>query len=542
VQTVSIDSDLVMKQRGACYDTAAPRFAAHPVMFVLIVKHHGAALQYPLVDGRAIVGRAAQCDVVINDESISRQHARLEVEGDQVRLVDLQSRNGTYADGQQVSEATLRGGERLSFGDVEASLERRADEAPVGSAAMADHTMIRPVSEPSAAVAGAARIVEAPRLINLLGEIARTLVATLPVQDILNRVIDLLLAHINTERACLVLADPLTQSLTSQIVRRRDGRPAQPVDISRTVRDLVVNQRVAVLTSDVRQDPRFDASQSVMLSDVRSLICGPLYAGEELIGLLYVDNPVTLQFSEADLELFSAIANYAAVAITQGRLAERLRQESERRERLQRYHSPGVVERIMAAQEGGHGDDVLRVQDREISVLFADIVGFTALAESLPPSEVAAMLNRFFSEMTEAIFAEEGTVDKFIGDAILAVFGAPVDQPDHAQRAVRAAQAMRQAVARLNASGGRVLRVRYAINSGIAIAGDVGSARRREYTVLGDVVNTASRLEALAAPDQILVSRATYDRLRPPVPASPLGEREIRGRTGRVEILSIDPD
>jgi adenylate cyclase len=512
-------------------------------MFVLIVKHHGDTKQYPLCEGRTVVGRAPQCDVVINDESISRQHARLVVRPDRVELSDLQSRNGTYLRGEPVREAMLLGGEPLSFGDVEATIEQRGDEAapPAGPPSAGDHTMIRPLGEPATA-AVAARVVEAPRLINLLGEIARTLVATLPLQEILNRVIDLLLAHITTERACLLLADPNTRALTSQIVRRQDGKPSEAVEISRTVRDMVMKQRIAVLTSDVRQDPRFDSSQSVLLSDVRSLICGPLYAGEELIGLLYVDNPVTRQFSEADLELFSAIANYAAVAITQGRLAERLREESERRERLQRYHSPAVVERIMATQGTG-GDDVLGAQDREISVLFADVVGFTTLAETLPPSEVATLLNRFFSEMTEAIFAEEGTVDKFIGDAILAVFGAPVEQPDHARRAVRAAQAMRRAMARLNAAGDhRVLRVRYAINSGTAIAGDVGSARRREYTVLGDVVNTASRLEALAQPDQIIVSRATYDRLQPPVAATPLGEREIRGRTGRVEILSIDPD
>src|SRR5262249_36073738 len=271
-------------------------------------------------------------------------------------------------------------------------------------------------------------------------------------------------------------------------------------------------------------------SQSVLLGDVRSLICGPLYAGEELVGLLYVDNPVTRQFTEADLELFSAIANYAAVAIAQGRLAARLRDESERRERLQRYHSPAVVERIMAHGHG-EGADVLAAQDRDISVLFADLVGFTTLCETLAPTEVAALLNRFFSEMTEAIFAEEGTVDKFIGDAILAVFGAPVEQADHAQRAVRAAQAMRRSVAKLNAAGGRPLHVRYAINSGVAIAGDVGSARRREYTVLGDVVNTAARLERLAQPDQIIVSRATYDRIAPPIAATPLGEVTLRGRT-----------
>src|SRR5262249_18033474 len=156
---------------------------------------------------------------------------------DEVRVADLQSRNGTYLAGASFREATLRGGERLSFGDVEASLERRADDA-AGAAAPAvagDHTLFRRLGDSTTEIAGAARIVEAPRLINLLGEVARTLVATLPLQEILNRVIDLLLAHITTERACLVLADPKTQTLTSQIVRRQDGKPAQPVQISRTV-------------------------------------------------------------------------------------------------------------------------------------------------------------------------------------------------------------------------------------------------------------------------------------------------------------------
>jgi adenylate cyclase len=510
-------------------------------MFVLIVNQRGTTQEHPLCDGHTIVGRGQTCDVVINDDSISRQHARLVVHAGQVELNDLQSRNGTYVGGRAVREATLRGGEQLSFGDVEATIEQRSAAATAAPEALvAEHTMFRQLGD-TATATSAVRIVEAPRLINLLSEVARTLVATLPLRDILNRVIDLLLAHVPAERACLALAEAGTVTLASQIVRRADGKAAAPVEISRTVRQMTLSQRVAVLTSDVHEDPRFDGSQSVLLSDVRSLICGPLYAGEELIGLLYVDNPVTRQFTEADLELFSAIANYAAVAITQGRLAERLREESERRERLQRYHSPAVVERIMA-QAHGDGSGVLEAQDREITVLFADLVGFTTLSETLPPAEVASLLNRFFSEMTDAIFSEDGTVDKFIGDAILAVFGAPVEQHDHARRAVRAAQAMRRAVARLNAGGGRPLRVRYAINSGVAIAGDVGSARRREYTVLGDVVNTASRLESLAEPDQIIVSRATYDRISPPIAATPLGEKAIRGRAAKVDVLSIDPD
>src|SRR5258708_4677576 len=312
VQTVSIENDLVMNRRGACYDTAASLVAAYPLMFVLVVRHRGGTQRYPLCEGRTVVGRAPQCDVVINDDSISRQHARLVVRPDEVQLSDLQSRNGTYLAGEPILDVTLRGGEQVSFGDVEALLEQRADEtvrAPESGTVTGEHTMIRRLGEP-APPAVAARLVDAPRLISLLGEGARPLVAPLPIEEILNPGVALLLGHVPAARAVLVMADSSTRALTSQIVRRQDGQPAQPVEISRTVREMTIKQRVAVLTSDVHQDPRFDGSQSVLLSDVRSLICGPLYAGEELIGLLYVDNPVTRQFSEADLELFSALANY----------------------------------------------------------------------------------------------------------------------------------------------------------------------------------------------------------------------------------------
>jgi class 3 adenylate cyclase len=119
--------------------------------------------------------------------------------------------------------------------------------------------------------------------------------------------------------------------------------------------------------------------------------------------------------------------------------------------------------------------------------------------------------------MTEAIFEFDGTLDKFIGDAILAVFGAPLEQPDHAARAVSAALAMRQALTRLNEDNPqRPIRMRLAINSGEALTGDIGSRRRREFTVIGDVVNTASRIQSsVAKPGQIVIARSTKDLLGP---------------------------
>jgi adenylate cyclase len=508
-------------------------------MFVLTVREGQSEREYPLKDGETLIGRGPHCDIVLSDDSISRNHARIVIRGDSFVVIDLGSSNGTYCNGEPVTQRPIVGDEKLLFGNVEATVSRTGDteeRRPDHPTLLIGEQRVRRVDELPGATEQSAAL-DAPRLIRLLGETGRVLVATLPLEDILNRVIDLLVAHVPTERASLLLADPVTGELVPRIVRHR-GRPGTPQVISRTLIDLVLKQRIAVLTSDVRIDPRFDASQSIFRSDVRSLLCGPLYAGAEIIGVLYADNPVTRQLSESDLEVFTALANYAAVAISQARLAEQLREESRRRERLARYHSPAVVDRVLA-REGEDGE--LRAQERDLTVVFVDIVGFTTLAEHLTPTQVSSVLNAFFSRLTEVIFEQEGTVDKFIGDAILAVFGAPLDQPDHAIRAVRAAQGMRKAVAVLNAEGMiPPLRVRYAIHSGVAIAGDVGSSKRREYTVIGDVVNTAARLEKFVEPDQIVISQATYDRLTMPFEARLIGVVPIRGRSGQVQILSID--
>jgi len=507
-------------------------------MFVLVIDEAAGQREFRLKEGETLIGRGPQCDLVLRDESISRNHARLVVHGDTIMVCDLGSSNGTYIEGIAITERALTGEARLTFGSVETTLKRVGEEPaePDLRALPKTEHRIRRVDEMPGSRDQTA-LLDAPRLIRLLGETARALVATLPLEDILNRVMDLLLSHVPAERASLLLANPKTGELAPRIVRPSIGA-GQQHPISRTLLDMVLKQRIAVLTSDVRLDPRFDGSQSIFASDVRSLLCGPLYAGDEIIGVLYADNPVTRQLTESDLEVFTALANYAAVAISQARLAEQLREESRRRERLSRYHSPAVVERVLA-REGEDGD--LRAQERDLTVLFADIVGFTTLAEHMTPTEVASVLNKFFSRMTEIIFEQEGTIDKFMGDAILAVFGAPLDQPDHARRAVRAAQGMRRAVAELNARGVLPeLSVRYAINTGVAITGDVGSSKRREYTVIGDVVNTASRIESFVGPNQIVISQATYERLPAPFEARSLGVVPIRGRIGHVGIFSVD--
>ena len=265
--------------------------------------------------------------------------------------------------------------------------------------------------------------------------------------------------------------------------------------------------------TDATTDPGLSVTDSILRFNIRSFMCAPLWSQDEVIGVLYLDSPKRGAFASADLDTLTALTNASAIAIEQARISSQLLEETKRRERLQRYHSPAVVSRII------HGTEArLRARwrpERDVTVMFCDLVGFTTMCEPLTPAQSAALLNSFLTRMTDVVFEHEGTLDKFLGDALLAVFGAPFDQPDHPLKAVEAALAMRKALADLNRSSIRSSQMRISINTGVALTGDIGSPKRREFTVLGDVVNTASRIEdEVAKPGEIVISGATYERIK----------------------------
>jgi adenylate cyclase len=376
------------------------------------------------------------------------------------------------------------------------------------------------------------------RLLRLLSEISKTLVTMQPLEKILARVVELVFEIVPAERAFLLLRDSIDQPLSARVMRNRDGSVPAKVSISRTIVNTVMRDRVAMLAKDALYDTRLHASDSIQSMNVRSFMCAPLWNQNDVIGVLYCDNPRSKKFITDDLEVFAALCNYAAVAIEQARLSLRLLDESKRRERLTRYHSPGVINRIM---QDGDAEGAFMAQERDVSVMFCDIVGFTTMSQHAPPQAIADMLNDFFGRMGEVIFEHDGTLDKFIGDAILAVFGAPFEQPDHATKAVAAALAMQRELIKANAEHpDRPLRMRIAINSGRALTGDIGSPKRREFTVLGDVVNTASRLEStVAKPDQIVISKNTLEKIGNAFQVQPLGGVKLRGRDTELEVFEV---
>jgi adenylate cyclase len=182
------------------------------------------------------------------------------------------------------------------------------------------------------------------------------------------------------------------------------------------------------------------------------------------------------------------------------------------------------------------------VQDLDCLIHFADVVGFTSMSEHMEPRQVALVLNDFFSRMTDIIFQYEGTLDKYIGDEIMAIFGAPIPCSDHATRAVKAAQAMRLAQEEANRS--RIPEARLAfragVNSGHVVAGDIGSIKRMEYTVLGNAVNVASRLvKASPDPGKIIIGQPTYELVKEHFNIAALGSVKLKGLREEMLIYEI---
>jgi len=353
---------------------------------------------------------------------------------------------------------------------------------------------------------------------------------------------DVVFDHLAVHRGFIVLFDDSGEPRL-ELFRSKDSEAGvlPDVPLSRTILDMVSRRKVALLTHDAQADQRFDAGQSIRIHQIRSAMCAPLWHRDRVIGVIYVDSPLHVgSFAARDLDLLTALANYAAVAIERARLNERIRREENLRRRLERYHSPGMIETVLADPDRVGPS----VTAKETTILFADIVGFTSRCESLPPEQVAAFLNQFFSRAAEAVFEFGGTLDKFIGDAVMAFFGAPLPQPDHAERAVRAAISMMRAVRGWNREraldGFEPVELRVGINTGAVVVGDIGSERRLDYTVLGTPVNVAARLEeTVAGAGQIVVGEETQAAVAHLFPTEHLGNVQLKGLSRRIAVYRV---
>jgi adenylate cyclase len=344
---------------------------------------------------------------------------------------------------------------------------------------------------------------------HLLYELARDLSSSLELDVVLGKVMDRVITLMSASRGFIVLVDPVTNTMS---VKMSSGE-ADPEKIglflgSRTVIEQVVRTGQAVVATDASLDDRFKGQQSVILQNLRSIIAVPLVTKGKVIGAVYVDNPFQAAiFEEKDKEFLQAISDLAAIAIDNARQYE----HSEYLRRLFELHvNKQVTDYVLARSD--RRSPFLLGERREVTMLNSDIAGFSTLSQSMDAKELVHFLNDYFSRMIEVVLAHGGNIDKFQGDGMLVVFGAPNPMKDHAAQALKAARGMIGEVDRLNRelvdSGRPGIAVGIGLDSGEVVAGHVGSHLRMEFTLIGVPVNNSAYLSKVR-PARVLMSETT---------------------------------
>ncbi|MGD0129304.1 MAG: adenylate/guanylate cyclase domain-containing protein [Terriglobia bacterium] len=505
------------------------------------------------------IGRADSNDLVLPHPSVSRSHARVTaLPGDTVLIIDLGSMNGTFVNGHPIQEQRLADQDRINIGAFELKFDA-ATRAPfyveagrdagrditglIGDDALSVglHQEPEPVAPPQTSIQDRLAALEKEnKLLKLLLAVGKTLSSTMTPQEVMQQVMELVFQMENVERGFVMLHDERRGFLPAIMLYKDEHQRADPYGpvLSKTVIDQVMTERVPVLIRDVSRDQRFSTSESLRISGIRSAMCAPLIYKDRIFGFFYVDclsKPYA--FSKEELDIFSVVAAEAAISYDRAHSHAELSRRAIERQALERFMSSVVVEKILASP------DEIRLggENQTATILFADIRGFTRLSEGLPPQKVVELLNEYFSEMTDLIFDNGGTLDKYLGDGIMALFGAPWPKPDDAQRAVRTAGAMQRALVALNrqwqARGQEPLQMGVGINTGQVTAGNIGSSKRMDYTVIGDAVNLASRLCAHAAGGQVLISESTFREIGSP--ALRLESIKVKGKAAPVEVFEV---
>jgi adenylate cyclase len=487
-----------------------------------------------------IVGRAPTSDFPIIDPTISRRHAQILRQDDRILVRDLNSSNGTYVNGERIESVELKAGDIVTFGKVKFRLEEVDRRAPASPATSPSETTTGSTIVRQRSVLDAQALVaddKSRKTLATLLEVSKGLGKTADIDALLDKIVGYAYQILAVDRVAILLLDE-NNELVAKIARDRrgaDNARAIPQSIARTA----LNDRVAILTDNAGEDERF-TGQSIVMQQIRSAICVPLMGSEGPLGVLYVDHAGDARdFADEDFDLCIAFAGIAAVAIENGQFAQRIQRQAMARSNFERFFTPQLAKRIADSAEtirlGG--------DKRTVAVLFSDVRGFTSLAESMRPEEIASLLTEYFTEMVDCVFRNEGALDKFMGDEIMAQWGAPIGSENDADHAMSAALEMIRELYALNeswrAKGRPELQVGIGLSYGEVFAGNIGSEKRLEFTVIGDTVNIANRLCSAAGPGEILVSDEFRRALKQPPPLEQCPPMELKNKSQAVTVYRV---
>jgi class 3 adenylate cyclase len=377
----------------------------------------------------------------------------------------------------------------------------------------------------------------------LLYRVTECLVRARTLKDFLDETCDLVMRRVGATTGVVLLRHP-TGVMVPSAVRHGKSLAQGEVPVSDAIIDAALSQGQAVAVADVRDDTRFKERDSVVLYGIDQVLCVPIGTTAPFLGVLYLNrSSVTDEAVDALLDVCTAITQLLQSGIEKFRDAPVGAKDDRLRVMLERFHGPDIVERRVAELRQ-KGAQLTQLEEKQVTVVFADVAGLTAQASKLPADRVLDLLNEFYRLATQLIFSFEGTVDKFTGDAVMALFGAPYGKGDDAIRAVRAAMALKSEWERVvqKRPPKERLPLKIALNTGKVLAGTVGSEARLDYTVIGESVSLASWLCTSAEPGQVLITGKTLAAVGARFDVTPLGERVLMGKTRTAVFEVVDED
>ncbi len=488
-------------------------------------------------------GKLSTNDFQVADNSVSRYHCKFIRQNDSVKVIDLGSTNGTFVNGKRIKERKLKEGDSITLGRTNFKFMALAVEETFSEAEDHKISMVIPLSDKFIIEKENDLEISKINILTSLTLLGKDLIASTSLDDSFEKVGGLIFEYLNPKRLFIFFYDSKQDDLHLKYSQTRKGKAlSEKINISKTIAMKAIKEKVAIITSNAQDDSRFDGAKSIIMYGITSAICVPIWTKSSIFGLLYIDTTEFDQFfKEKDLEILSIIANFTGLSIEGINSIRKLEREKKLRSRLERYHSPAVVSRIMESQNSSTME-LMAYKELEATVFFLDIVGFTTRVENMNAVEVGVFLNNFFTEMTDLIFQHQGTLDKYIGDCIMAAFGVPFEIPNHAELSIKAALQMREKLKETNSQLAEEdrIQIRIGINTGKLVAGDFGSPKRFDYTVIGNTVNVASRLESsIAGTNEIVVSEATYKHTQDLFQFEPLGEQKLHGLSVPVKAYKV---
>jgi adenylate cyclase len=495
------------------------------------------------------VGRHPDNTIQILDRIVSKEHAQILKQPDGRFLFrDLGSLNGSFLKGDRLSEKILADGDEITLGATKLQFrEKSAQEALLQKVTIApkvSETMVRqrlPTGAreflPEKEIADVEVLRRDYEKLRLAHELGRSIGLEVNLDVLLEKIIMKAFDLLPADRGVILLMENGVPN--PRIAKTRDGKNEQIV-LSKSILNEVVQNKASVLSSDATMDSRFSGAHSVIMQGIRSTMTVPLIHHDALLGIMHLDSMIaTNAFVEKDLQLFSSVASQAAAAIHNSNLARQIEQEAKTRAQFQRLLSPNLVDQVVKGRLQLEKGGALS----EVTMLFSDIRGFTAMSEKRAPQDIVRLLNEYFELMVDVLFRYEGTLDKFVGDEIVALFGAPVGMPQAELKAIQCALDMKRALAEFNntrlAEGQEEIRIGIGINTGLVVTGAIGSSRALQYTAIGDAVNLASRLCSLAQAGEIIISDATYEKVKNEVAVAPMAPTRVKGKSDELRVHRV---